>query len=555
MEVKCKDPASCERTCKNPYPLPEAFCNILGKYCKKICICKPHFVRGNDNKCVPKQSCGRTCNGLHEEKKYCFKGKDCERTCEFPFNKKYLCSESSEYCKETCLCRYGYVRREGVCVSSELCDDEEPNPGPECDGEFEEYQYCLKGKSCERSCKYPFNWKNLCKGPSDSCKGTCVCKRGFVRGRDGKCDPKTSCEDTGPICTDAELAVFCTKGKDCERTCEEQTPSDYLCDGSSQYCRKVCICDENSVRNEEGDCVPKETCDSGSSQCPDPNAEWLYCMRGKSCERTCKSPLNWKFLCEEESERCYGTCVCKPGYIQDNNKKCVPKSVCSITDHHCNGDHEVDRYCKKGKSCERTCEKPFNYKNICNGPSGNCNRVCVCDLDFVRNEKGKCIPKDNCAPSDPDCSGDNEELIDCVKGKSCERSCDHPNNEAHECFGRRGYCYKSCVCEKGFIRGIDGRCKPISQCPPWNFGCNPHLEDVKLCKEGEDCDRTCEKPDFRTNCKIVDSTCKKTCVCKEGTVRIGDNCLPARKCDGKPMSNSILIQCGHYINMLIRFKS
>ena len=44
-----------------------------------------------------------------------------------------------------------------------------------------------------------------------------------------------------------------------------------------------------------------------------------------------------------------------------------------------------------GSSCEPTCENPQPLHCL-----KNCNPKCFCNQDYIRNQNGVCIPKDQC---------------------------------------------------------------------------------------------------------------------------------------------------------------
>ncbi|GFV25852.1 zonadhesin [Trichonephila clavipes] len=152
-------PASC-RTLSNPRNLP------CPNHCVKGCFCKEGFVRGPDGTCIPPTTCPSIC-GDKEEFKVC--GTACPATCTNHTTPR----PCPTLCVKGCFCLPGYVRGpEGKCILPQSC--------PVVCGEREEYMDC--GPPC------PFKCEDMSKGPcSGPCIKGCFCKKGFVRGPDGKC--------------------------------------------------------------------------------------------------------------------------------------------------------------------------------------------------------------------------------------------------------------------------------------------------------------------------------------------------------------------------------
>lgn len=130
----------------------------------------------------------------------------------------------------------------------------------------------------------------------------------------------------------------------------------------------------------------------------------------------------------------------------------------------------------------------------------------------------------------PNPCGENEEIMECAP---CVKTCDE--------VGKPIACPLACIttdqcyCRTGHVKGPDGKCIPIEECPkkpPIECGLN---EEIPECVP---CTQTCEhvrNPIFCTlDCRTPDR-----CYCMEGYVR-GDHgkCVPRKCCsrDGQCLS-------------------
>ncbi|EYC15472.1 hypothetical protein Y032_0036g3159 [Ancylostoma ceylanicum] len=131
-------------------------------------------------------------------------------------------------------------------------------------GKNEVYRRNFDG--CEATCEEPHL---ICPdiGYNDEVAG-CACKEGYLRNKDDKCVPEEcanefqgeSSEENSSwgkkrVCGRNEIFRYCFDG--CEPTCEEP---ERRC---SQVCRFVgCACKKPYLRNENGECVPRNVCTS-----------------------------------------------------------------------------------------------------------------------------------------------------------------------------------------------------------------------------------------------------------------------------------------------------
>ncbi|PRD33210.1 UNVERIFIED_CONTAM: Vwf [Trichonephila clavipes] len=158
-------PATCNnRTTSRPCPA----------VCVKGCFCRVGYVRDPLGKCVLPAACPVVC-GENEEFQLCSSA--CPQTCSNIFKPAAPCPFP---CVKGCCCKPGFVRdATGRCILPNFC--------PVVCGENEEFLEC--GTACPVNCSNRFHERVCAAG----CVKGCFCKRGFIRGPEGKCIPPTSC--------------------------------------------------------------------------------------------------------------------------------------------------------------------------------------------------------------------------------------------------------------------------------------------------------------------------------------------------------------------------
>ena len=103
-------------------------------------------------------------------------------------------------------------------------------------------------KTCEQLGQ-PIACPRLC-----AAKGSCFCKAGYLRSKDGKCIPQEHCPST-ITCGLNEEKPSCVP---CTQTC-----ADVL---HTKFCAAICqipdrcYCKEGYVRGDNGKCIPKKCC-------------------------------------------------------------------------------------------------------------------------------------------------------------------------------------------------------------------------------------------------------------------------------------------------------
>ncbi|XP_076660222.1 serine protease inhibitor swm-1-like [Halictus rubicundus] len=85
----------------------------------------------------------------------------------------------------------------------------------------------------------------------------------------------------GDRCPPSEDWDVC--GTACQLTCENPKPR--IC---TLPCVIGCQCKPGLLRNESGDCVPKESCPADGPESCSPHEEWNDC--GTACPLTCENP-------------------------------------------------------------------------------------------------------------------------------------------------------------------------------------------------------------------------------------------------------------------------
>ncbi|GFV25848.1 zonadhesin [Trichonephila clavipes] len=451
-------PATCNnRTTSRPCPA----------VCVKGCFCRDGYVRDPLGKCVLPAACPVVC-GENEEFQLCSSA--CPQTCSNIFKPAAPCPFP---CVKGCCCKPGFVRdATGRCILPNFC--------PVVCGENEEFLEC--GTACPVNCSNRFHERVCAAG----CVKGCFCKRGFIRGPEGKCIPPTSCP---VVCKENEVFQNC--GPNCQHTCENLGKPLGAC---TLQCVKGCFCKPGYVRNQKGLCILPNFCPVVCAE----NEEYKEC--GTPCPLTCNNQTEQR-LCPPI---CVKGCFCRDGFVRDPTGKCILPKFCPIV---CKAN-EVFQEC--GSACQRTCNDIGKPDTLC--PS-RCVKGCFCKPGYVRNREGYCILPNFC----PVVCGENEVYKEC--GTACPANC---TNRFEQRFCPE-ICVKGCFCRDGFVRDPNGKCVQPNLCP---VVCQEN-EEYKEC--GSVCQRTCDNLGVQiTSCPLP---CAKGCYCKPGYVRNSDGkCILPTMC-------------------------
>ncbi|GMT09534.1 hypothetical protein PFISCL1PPCAC_831, partial [Pristionchus fissidentatus] len=190
---------------------------------------------------------------------------------------------------------------------------------------------------------------------------------------DPECKHRPNCVSF-PKCPANEEYRECNGDTPCDATCENHWPN---CSGCG---KGGCVCLHGLVRHK-GKCFKQE-------QCPDPdcpaNQVW------NKCPGNCQLP-SCRSILSKEKETClegcgFAQCVCKQGFVRDDNDICIKKENCPKK-FDCESPHEVKKQCS---TCEPTCEDRNPACNKMCGPP-----KCQCKPGFVRDQ-GFCLPEYQC---------------------------------------------------------------------------------------------------------------------------------------------------------------
>ncbi|XP_028162856.1 zonadhesin-like isoform X1 [Ostrinia furnacalis] len=570
---KCVLPNQCTPTCKDNEEYSDCInggcgprnCSQLGNpvacvdispdACIKGCVCASGFLRADNGTCIPEKQCP-SCGDDPNAESGC--GVFCDR-CSGPIKCPRICYPNG------CQCKSGYIYDQNIkkCVLPNQCT-------PTCK-DNEEYSDCINGGCDARNCSQLGNPIPCVKLNPDDCIKGCVCSSGYLRADNGTCIPEKQC----PSCGDDPNAesgcgVFCDRCSGpikCPRICHPnscQCKSGYIydqnikkcvlpnqctptCKDNEEYsdcinggcdarncsqlgnpipcvklnpddCIKGCVCSSGYLRADNGTCIPVKECPSCGG---DPNAE-SGC--GVFCNR-CSGPIPCPKICEVNG------CQCKPNYIYDDNtKKCVLPEQCTPT---CK-DHEVYSNCVNGGCLRRNCSqvgKPILCVLV---TKGGCIKGCICESGYLRDDKGNCIPEDQCQRCQ-----EGEVYSKCANGVCPPQSCSLYGKPLPLCSPiNPASCKPGCICANGYLRNKDGVCIPKEKCPE---RCQKG-EVYSECANGICPPQTCSwygKP-VPPCAPMNPDSCKPGCICAKGNLRNTDGvCIPEEKCPEASCKNKV----------------
>ncbi|GFQ65783.1 zonadhesin [Trichonephila clavata] len=323
----------------------------------------------------------------------------------------------------------------------------------------------------------------------------------------------------------------------CQRNCTNYKEKYIPC---PLICEPGCICVEGYVRGPEGKCIPKEKCSRSSERCRE-HSKFDHCGAHPSCQKNCQN-YNENFPCPAI---CVPGCICEDGYVEGPNKECIKKEECRhYSEERCPKHSKFD-HCGAHPLCQKNCQ---NYNENFPCPA-ICMPGCICEDGYVEGPNKECIKKEECRhysegwdsifeTEEPPVNEDNEFESDALKCPEhehwvlCEAHCQKNCTNYKQNLPCNKRCVGGCVCDRGYVRGLNGKCILEEKCPMETEKCPEH-EHWDRCLAH--CQRNCSNYDKHIPCTMA---CFPGCVCDEGHVR-GPNgkCILKEKCPKEPDTN------------------
>nr|XP_034824830.1 zonadhesin-like [Maniola hyperantus] len=348
-----------------------------------------------------------------------------------------------------------------------------------------------------------------------------------------------------------------------------------------RFCTDGCLCKEGYLRDENGKCIPIAHCPKlcGKNEIPTSCVESVcelrncsdigkpyscirldprfctngclckegylrdengICVRISQCPKVCgenEIPTScFEGICERRNcsdlgkpvicvrpRFCTDGCLCEEGYLRDENGKCIPIAQCPNI--QC-GVNEIFDVCPPQCPGESCGVDPSVILCLPNPQPGDpsCNPGCRCQDNYFRNDAGCCVTRDQCTGEQPIICGPDEIYNSCINGGCDRKNCSQPENTCVP-VGEEG-CRAGCQCIDGLLRADDGTCIPADQCPVNCFGQN----EIRGC--GLNCPpQTCESIGREYRCPPQTKECRIECRCKEGFFRnkVGE-CISKEDC-------------------------
>ncbi|KAL0840528.1 hypothetical protein ABMA28_015747 [Loxostege sticticalis] len=536
--AKCTKPheyfscgGACDNVCENIKEQNQTNCPIINIQCNKMCYCEADYARDYKGDCIPIKDCP-TCP---ENERYdpCPATLCGPKTCDeagFPLN----CTQREEGAKcpgkPGCVCKDGYLRdKNGKCIPTDQC--------PSCGGDKNATLGC--GVNCNRHCsdldqEEPRMCILVCYPNSCDCRTDSQGRKYYYDSNLKMC---VLAEDCTPQCKENEVYSKCANGGCTKQKCTDINKP-VVC-VYPKICKKGCVCAPGYLRAKNGTCVPSEQCDP-PPKCKS-NEEFSKCGRDGCLKYYC-SDLDLPPLCRDTFQ-CIPQCECKEGYLRASvdNSTCVPVDQCP---RRCKENEQYSE-CPAATCQPQTC-KEAGYPVPCPivGPDGQCSGDpgCICVPGYLRNDKGKCIPQDQC----PSCGGDKNAVPGC--GNHCGNTCATYNSTKPVPCPL--YCdLNGCNCREKYVYDENlHKCVLPKDCTP---KCKAN-EEFSTCSNAICRAQYCADKDKPVACPaIAKGYCKKGCVCKEHYLRDKKgNCIPEKECKpndlcpkGEIFSHCPPIQC------------
>ncbi|KAJ0180002.1 hypothetical protein K1T71_004593 [Dendrolimus kikuchii] len=464
-------------------------CSQLGKpvacpsvtTCYEGCACKSGYLRNHNGTCVPENKCHLRRCGKNEVHNDCVQSQCGPKTCK-QLGQPLSCPRiDPKFCKKGCLCKNDYVRAEnGTCILKRQC--------PSCGGDPNAQSG--RGGHCNNRCSTYNKPPKPC--PEISEINGCDCKEGFIFDDvTKKC--VLPCDCTKPVCPKNEIPSDCVNGGCDKRNCS-QLKQPAICIDPSE-CFKGCVCKKDYLRADNGTCVPMEECYS-STCCK--NEVYSNCTN-QNCTPTKCSELGKPLSClTTDRGPCKAGCMCRDGYVKDDNNICIPIGKCPS----CGGDSNATTGCSVncGRHCSDYNKGPVACPAIClfNG--------CDCKKGYVYDSNtGKCVFPEDCTPT----CGENEIYSNCTNQYCKPSECSQLGKPLFcPATGIRP-CISGCMCQEGYVRAENKTCIPKKECP--SCGGDPNAQSGR----GDHCNNRCST--YNKPPKPCPKICETNgCDCKEG---------------------------------------
>ncbi|XP_063827347.1 zonadhesin-like isoform X4 [Ostrinia nubilalis] len=547
-------PSSCQPTCQEPM-LPDGYL-CIDACLPRGCVCKSGYILSSSNgQCIAQEDCPQATpicgeNEVYTDRKYTCPPQSCDSQ-----YLNYLCAQEEP--RPGCVCKDNYLRNgsgnDAVCIPIKQCP-----PGPiqftvlcgENEVKTDNKRSCPP-ETCESIGRL---YKCAAEEPTQGCK----CIDGYYRDTNNKCIPKDQCPKDGaiPSC-DEESSSY----ERSERSSSSSQSSSYSSSKSStKIGPKACKGDRNATYTTcTSKCPARCGPSSGPSICPavcgppgcqckkgyilagdkcvlprdcpptpschgDRNATYKVCP--SMCQPTCKQPvLNVACVqgCAPDG------CVCKPGYVLSDEKKCILPKDCP----GCKGDRNATlQECPS--YCPLTCEKPVDTAPC---PAACAPEGCVCNRGYLLSN-GQCVLPKDCPGGSPTCPA-NEQYVNCHV--ECPNSyCPVNDNRGILICDPPFPCPAGCSCKAGYKRKSyeDRTCIEYSSCPPVNC---TRPNEVWNPKPPNCIAERCEDATNPQPCNRPYPNYTPQCVCKEGYYRnASDICVKRSEC---PVQCSIPVKC------------
>nr|UPQ64756.1 mucin-like protein 2 [Plectrocnemia conspersa] len=290
-----------------------------------------------------------------------------------------------------------------------------------------------------------------------------------------------------------------------------------------------CYCEENKLRNEEGQCVPVE-------ECPQFRKE-KSCSIGEEYRPGIKpEPTCEKFLPKIVDYTIIHDCFCREDHVRNQEGQCVLVSECNQK--------------SKRQTAEKSCNAGEEYRSDVK-PEPTCQNMypdivdttpvddCFCREDHVRNQEGQCVLVSECnqkskrQTAEKSCNAGEEYRSDVKPEPTCHNM--YPDivdtTPVDDCF-----------CREDHVRNQEGQCVLVSECNQKS----KRQTAEKSCNAGEEY-RSDVKPEptcHNMYPDIVDTTPVDDCFCREDHVRNQEGqCVLVSECNQKSKRETVEKSC------------